>query len=211
MVKNPIKKTDLKNFGLTKNLFEELEVLMDSKEYVEIASQKLFLGTRENNQMSVIYIENEEDAIFFKNIRDNISDIRLMLRSRNIIKKIKNDTINKNHFFISYIIKNKIKTEIQIRSLYKKLVILNSILQKVFIVSGEYSEFLNNFDTCNSLFLFTTFQENTLSIISKIRYASVILFVDKPSVPYKKLKLLDMKNLTSKKESSKYIWHKASK
>jgi len=134
-----------------------------------------------------------------------------MLRSRNIIKKIKNDTINKNHFFISYIIKNKIKTEIQIRSLYKKLVILNNILQKVFIVSGEYSEFLNNFDTCNSLFLFTTFQENTLSIISKIRYASVILFVDKPSVPYKKLKLLDMKNLTSKKESSKYIWHKASK
>jgi hypothetical protein len=111
MVKNPIKKNDLKNFGLTKNLFEELEVLMDSKEYVEIASQKLFLGTRENNQMSVIYIENEEDAIFFKNIRDNISDIRLMLRSRNIIKKIKNDTINKNHFFISYIIKNKIKTE----------------------------------------------------------------------------------------------------
>jgi hypothetical protein len=211
MVKNPIKKNDLKNFGLTKNLFEELEVLMDSKEYVEIASQKLFLGTRGNNQMSVIYIENEEDAIFFKNIRDNISDIRLMLRSRNIIKKIKNDTINKNHFFISYIIKNKIKTEIQIRSLYKKLVILNNILQKVFIVSGEYSEFLNNFDTCNSLFLFTTFQENTLSIISKIRYASVILFIDKPSVPYKKLKLLDMKNLTSKKESSKYIWHKASK
>jgi hypothetical protein len=211
MIKNPIKKTDLKKFGLTKNLFEELQVLMDSKEYVEIASQKLFLGVKEDENMSVIYIENEEDAIFFKNVRDNLNDIKIILKNKNIINKIKTNSINTSNFFISYIIRNKIRNEIQVRNLYKKLVVLNEILQKVFIISGSYNEFLNNFDTCNTVFIFTTFEESMLSVISKIRYAAVILFIDKASVPYKKLKSLGMKNLSSKKESTKYIWHKMSK
>ena len=208
MIKNLIKKNDLKKFGLTKNLYEELQALIDTKEYVEIASEKLFLTIRENSNMNVVYIKDEEDATFFKNIRDNFYDIKGILKSKNIISKIKNNTVNKNNFFISYLIKNKIKTELQVIGLYKKLVLLNEILQKVFIVSGEFNEFLNSFDTSNTAFVFTTFEDSILSIISKIRYAEVILFVDKTSVPYKKLKALGMKNLTSNKESTKYIWHK---
>lgn len=212
MVQTLIKPNDLKKLGVTKNLKEELDKILSNPEYIEIGiDTKLYLNIKTTSNIEVIYLEDENEAIFLKNIRDNYDQIKNFSRHKNILQKIKNSKLDLTNFFVSQIIKLGIKKESQIKSLYKKISELQSRLQNVFIVSSDFVEFLRNFDHSTALFVFSDFDERSYNAIKKIRYASVLVFIARSSVPYKKLKELKLKNLTSNKESTKYIWHRSAK
>lgn len=212
MIQTLIKPNDLKKLGVTKNIKNELDKILSTQEYIEVGfGPRLYLNVKNKSDMEVIYLEDENEAIFLKNIRDNYDQIKNFSRHKNILQKIKKSKIDLTNFFVSQIVRLNLKKESQIKTLYKKISELQSRLQNVFIVSGDFVDFLRKFDHSTAIFVFSDFDEFTYNAIKKMRYASILVFISKTSVPYKKLKELKLKNLTSNKESTKYIWHRPAK
>ncbi len=212
MIQSLVKKSDLKKFGLTKALHEELDNILNCNEYIEVAiDKKLFINLKKPSSFGVVYIEDKEEAVFLKNVRDNYEEIKQSIKKKNLLNRILNNKIEDSNFFIKKIIDLKIKKENQLQNFYKKVTDVKDILQNVFIISEDKPVFVKNFDNIGSLFLFSSINEDVLDIIKNIKYANVLLFIDQQSVPYKKLKELNLKNLAANKESTKYIWHRTYK
>ena len=212
MIQTLVKVSDLSKLGITKNLKIELEKILNCQEYIEIGfDQKLYLSVKPQENTEIVFLQDDNDAIFLKNIRDNYDQIKNFARHKNLLQKINKNKIDLTNFFISQLLRLKLKKETQVKSLYNKISKLQSRLQNVFIVSGDFNNFIRNFDHSTALFVFSNLNEFTYNAIKKIRYANILVFISQSSVPYKKLKELQLRNLSSNKESTKYIWHRASK
>lgn len=212
IIQNLSNKADFKKIGLTKSILEEINNLIGSKDCVEIVgSNKLFINCMKTNQDYFLYFQNEDESIFYKNVRDNFEEILKVVKNKSILSKIIRGTYETSSFIIQKIIQKKVKSDLQIKNIVKKLTDIHGLLQNVFIVNEKKDVFFKSFDTNDSVFVFSELNEENIQYMNKIKYSGILLVIDKQSVPYKKLKSIGLKNLSNSKESTKYIWFKQSK
>ena len=212
MMQSLTKPSDLTKYCLTKNLKVELDKILSNKDYVEVTSTSKFLiNLKEKNGIEILFIEDHTDYIFLKNIRDNHDEVKKLAKQKNLLDKIKKNKIDDSHFVVNKIKKHNIKKQSQLSSLFKKADGIKERLQDVFIINSDFPSLMKTFDQNQCVFVFSDFSPSVVDAIKKIRYSEVVLFFYNCSIPYKKLKELDFKNLSSNKESTKYIWHKCHK
>jgi hypothetical protein len=212
MIQSLTKASDLSKYCLTNSLKLELEKILDQKDYVEIVSgSRLLISLKPKNGVEILFVEDEDDYVFLKNIRDNYEEIKNLAKHKNLLDKITKNKIDENHFFASKVKRCKIKKQSQLSNLFKKIDIIKDRLQNVFIIHSDFQSLMKTFDQNKCIFIFSDFSPEIVDALKKVRYSEVLLFFYNCSIPYKKLKELDFKNLSSNKESSKYIWYKSNK
>lgn len=212
MLQSLTKPSDLNKYCLTKTLKLELDKILEGKDYIEVvADGKLLLNIKQKNGIEILFVEDEHDYVFLKNIRDNYEEVKKLAKQKNLLDKIFKNKIDENHFFANKIKRCNIKKQIQLDGLFKKIDSIKERLQNVFIIHSDFASLMKTFDHNNCIFVFSSFSPRIVEAIKKIRYSEVLLFFYNCSIPYKKLKELNLKNLSSNKESTKYIWHKSHK
>lgn len=102
----------------------------------------------------------------------------------------------------------KIKTPLQLLSFSEKIQHLNKRLQNVFVINESFKKIAKTFDNSNVLMLFPNFTEEFELVLKDIKEAKVLLFLNEKKIPYKKLKILGLTNLSFKRESTKHVWLK---
>jgi hypothetical protein len=206
------KANHLSKYGITKTLKTELDNVLENKDYIEVVSGgRILLNLKTKNGMEILFVEDEKDYIFLKNIRDNHEEIKKLARQNNIIDKMVKNKIDENHFFVNRLKHLNIKKTNQLLSLVKKIDDIKDRLQNVFIINSDFASFIKTFDQNNCVFVFSDFSPVVIESLKKVRYSEVLVFFYDCSIPYKKLKELNFKNLISNKESTKFIWHKSNK
>lgn len=202
-------KKDLKKFAIKKSFDSLVQSILCSCDYLEFSDgDTFFLPIKDKTHKEIICFSTEEKSQFLRDVRDNYQGLISSVKKKNILNKIYSNIADRSNPLHSRILDLKIKTPLQLLNFSKKLQHLNKRLQNVFVINESFKKIAKTFDNSNVLMLFPNFTEEFESVIKDVKEAKVILFLREKKIPYKKLKMLGLSNLSFKRESTKYVWLK---
>lgn len=204
-----IEKKDLKKFSVKKVFESILDNIFDAFDYLEFSEGDTFyLAVKNKKNKEVICLSEESKGNFLRSVRDNHKDILSHAKKKNILKKVYDNTSEPLDPVSTILVDLKIKTKIQLDNFCKRVQQLNKRLQNVFVVNDNFRKVARVFDHENNLIVLPAISESFEEVLKEIKYSKIVLFVRDEKVPYKKLKMLGLTNLSYKKDSTKHVWIK---
>lgn len=202
-------KKDLRKFALKKSFDCLIQSILCSYDYLEFSDgDTFFLPVKDKSHKEIICFSSEEKSQFLRDVRDNYQSLVSSVKKKNILDKVYSNIADRSNPLHSRILDLKIKTPLQLLNFSKKIQHLNKRLQNVFVINESFKKIARTFDNSNVLMLFPNFTEEFESVLKDVKEAKVLLFLREKKIPYKKLKVLGLTNLSYKRESTKHVWLK---